>query len=688
MATFNVTILGDTPMAGELTLREAVIMANMTVAADTIVLPAGTHVLTNMGVGEDASATGDLDITSEITIRGAGASATTIDAMVLGDRVLEVRNGSGDLTLEGVTITGGNGSGISNSETLTITNAIISDNLGPGIENNNMGGGEVLTITNTTISGNSAGGNGGGILNDANGTITITDSTISGNTASFNGGGIRSQGGDLTITNSTISGNMASLSGGGIYTSGGTITNSTIAGNEAGAVGTGDGGGIYSNGSVTVNNSIIAGNTDNDLVPNNHPNVSGTFVSNGANIIGDSTGSSDFMMTETGVSVGTVINTTLANNGGPTQTHALVSGSPAIGGSGSMATPNDQRGVAAVGTRDIGAFEFVPPPAVPSGPVASPFTPPATQEVHVPSLNISPNSTSNSIETDAADSMGTEANDNITLGSSNNILFALGGNDNAFGGDGNDFIQLNQGNDFARGQDGNDTIWGGMDDDYAEGNDGNDLLEGHIGDDTLWGADGDDSLFGGLGNALPVDTPDGEMDFLDGGNGNDFLNGNAGNDTVYGAAGDDTVLGGRNDDLVIGGSGNDFVEGQLGDDTVYGVFIDAADPGIVEIDTLTGGGGSDTFILGVSGRRYYDSSIATDDGGNRDYALLADFNPSADFIQLAGAATDYSLQETSGSLPDGIGIFFESSRPDELIAIVQGVAFSNLDLNSNVFQYI
>ena len=337
------------------------------------------------------------------------------------------------------------------------------------------------------------------------------------------------------------------------------------------------------------------------------------------------------------------------------------------------------------------------PPAPSGGSIFGGFVPPPPEEVHAPPLNVEPNNTNNDIETDDIDVVGTDTNDNITLGSSDNTLTALDGNDNAFGGDGDDFIQLNQGNDYALGQGGNDTIWGGMDDDYAEGNDGNDLLEGHVGDDTLWGADSDDSLFGGLGNALPVDSPDTERDFLDGGSGNDFLNGNAGNDTVYGAAGDDTVLGGKNDDLVVGGSGNDEVSGQEGNDTLYGVFIDAADPGVgPEIDTLTGGGGADTFVLGVANQRYYDSSIATDDGGNRDYALLTDFNPAVDFIQLAGAATDYSLQETSGSLPNGIGIFFESdraaspqeNRPDELIAIVQGVALANLDLNSSAFNYV
>ena len=341
----------------------------------------------------------------------------------------------------------------------------------------------------------------------------------------------------------------------------------------------------------------------------------------------------------------------------------------------------------------------IPPPAPPAPPAPSNgnfggFEPGEPLEVHVPPLNVPPNNTSNTISLgegfasaiDDADIVGANTSDRITLADRNNTVRALDGNDNAFGGSGNDFIQLNRGNDYALGRDGNDTIWGGKDDDYAEGNDGNDILEGHIGNDTLWGADGDDFIFGGLGNALAVDAPDTERDFLDGGNGNDRLNGNAGNDTVYGAAGDDTVRGGKNDDLVVGGSGNDRVWGELGDDTLYGVFIDALHPGVGdEIDTLTGGGGADTFVLGVANQRYYDSSIATDDGGNRDYAVITDFSKQLDTIQLAGAASDYHLRATSGNLPFGVGIFFESARPDELIAIVRGPI--SLDLTASYFTY-
>ena len=617
---------------------------------------------------------------------------------------------SGNITVTDSTVSNNtsnrHGGGVwARSRTITLTNSTVSGNstrrsaggvyastvraTDSTVSNNtsgDLGGGLYATgtidLTNSTVSGNSSANKGGGIYFRNN--LTSTDSTISDNSSNRGGGVYSRGGGTVNFTNSTISGNSSSDRGGGIFAKGcggGTITtlNSTIANNTAGT----DGGGILRDGgNLVVTNTIVANNTasgsGNDL--------SGTFNTVQYSLIGDVAGATitNDISNFTGVDPRLA---PLANNGGDTQTHALLAGSPAIDAADPMtAIANDQRGAAAFRIRDIGAFELAPPPI----PTVGDFNPPAeTEEIHVPPLNVQPNGTTNNIDTDDTDITGRDdRSDRITPGDRGTTVRSFGGNDNVFAGNGNDFIQLNAGNDYALGRDGNDTIWGGKDNDYAEGNNGDDRLEGHIGDDTLWGADGADSLFGGLGNALAVDSPDTERDFLDGGSGNDFLNGNAGNDTVYGAAGDDEVRGGRNDDLVIGGSGHDRVSGDRGNDTLYGIFIDANDPGVgFEIDTLTGGGGADTFVLGVEGQRYYDSSVATDNGGNRDYAIVADFT-AIDTIQLAGAAIDYSLQETSGSLPEGLGIFFESGRPDELIAIVRGSATVGLDLDSALFQYV
>ena len=179
-------------------------------------------------------------LAASITITGPGANLLTIS----GNKQYPVFNinSASTVSLSGLTIADGGGSGVVNSGTLTVSNSAFSGN---------------------TASGNGYGG-GGGIYNNG-GTVVVSDSTFSGNTASGNGfgggGGIYNFfGGTLTVSNSTFSGNMVSYGGGGIFNGGGTLTvsNSTFAGNSAG-----DGGGIAnSGGSVTITNSIVAGNTD------------------------------------------------------------------------------------------------------------------------------------------------------------------------------------------------------------------------------------------------------------------------------------------------------------------------------------------------------------------------------------------------------------------------------------------
>ncbi|MCA9070285.1 MAG: hypothetical protein KDA84_15230, partial [Planctomycetaceae bacterium] len=145
LTVFDITNTSDDAVDTTVdTLREAVIAANdegTNAGADTINLGAGTFTLSLMGASEDAATTGDLDITSEITIQGAGAGQTIIDATGLGDRVLHVL-ASGNLTLDGVTITGGTATGTS------------PDHRGGGIYG--VTGGSAVTITNSVITGNFA----------------------------------------------------------------------------------------------------------------------------------------------------------------------------------------------------------------------------------------------------------------------------------------------------------------------------------------------------------------------------------------------------------------------------------------------------------------------------------------------------------------------------------------------------
>ncbi|MEQ8970575.1 MAG: pre-peptidase C-terminal domain-containing protein [Coleofasciculus sp. C1-SOL-03] len=108
--------------------------------------------------------------------------------------------------------------------------------------------------------------------------------------------------------------------------------------------------------------------------------------------------------------------------------------------------------------------------------------------------------------------------------------------------------------------------------------------------------------------------------------------------------------------------------------------ITGTDPSVGEVDTLTGTANVDTFILGdVTG------ALSADNGVD-DYALIMDFDASQDMIQLAGNAADYQLMATSGSLPEGMGIYQDLGTSDELIGIVQTV--DSLSLESSAFSFV
>ncbi|MGB5052107.1 MAG: FG-GAP-like repeat-containing protein, partial [Caldilineaceae bacterium] len=271
---------------------------------------------------------------------------------------------AGGVSVTGSTISGnyapaGSGGGIHTTGTglqgtVSLFNSTVSGNQsllsGGGLSS---AGSPIIVVTSSTISGNiSNGGDGGGLYIPSGFTI-INDSTISGNTANGTngGGGIFAFGGSFTAKNITVSGNISASNGGGVVAGGAStclISNSTITGNSASGGPFGGGGGIAYIGGVppTVRSSIIAGNTN----ATTGPDVLGAVISEGYNLVRDGTGSTGF--TGTGDQVGTggaPINPLLgplASNGGPTFTHALLFGSPAIDKGINASTPltTDQRG--------------------------------------------------------------------------------------------------------------------------------------------------------------------------------------------------------------------------------------------------------------------------------------------------------------------------------------------------------
>jgi len=231
----------------------------------------------------------------------------------------------------------------------------------------------VLTISHSTFAANtatSALGGGGAIRNT--GTMTLSHTTLAGNSAQGgSGGGIHnyrfSSRATVTVKHSTLSSNSASSYGGGIYNESPdtvTVSHSTLTGNSAD-----HGGGISnpSGGTTTLNNTILAGNT----AVFGGPDCFSLLDSAGYNLLGNNSGCT--FNESTGDLVGTPddpidpVLGPLQDNGGPTFTHVLLTGSPAIDtGTPTECPPEDQRGFPRPidgdgnGTTicDIGAFEL------------------------------------------------------------------------------------------------------------------------------------------------------------------------------------------------------------------------------------------------------------------------------------------------------------------------------------------
>jgi len=274
--TVNTNLDEVAPIDGTCSLREAISAANNHVASglglgecpagsgtDTIVLPAGTYLLTRLGV-EDANVSGDLDVVDSLILQGAGAATTIIDgnSATVHERVLH--NLSGDLTLSGVTIRNGSetasaGGGIQAYGTLTLTDSIVRDNVadsGAGI----MGVGALL-LAGSQVYSNTAASDGGGIY--AMGQLQLTGTGVSTNTAATgSGGGIYASQG-LALSGGSVYSNVASSAGGGIYVALGAlaVSDASIASNLATG---GPGGGLFVQSIpgtlLVVDHAVITGN--------------------------------------------------------------------------------------------------------------------------------------------------------------------------------------------------------------------------------------------------------------------------------------------------------------------------------------------------------------------------------------------------------------------------------------------
>jgi hypothetical protein len=336
---------------------------------------------------------GTPSVTSKITIDGRGYGVARDFVSAPEFRIFHVAE-SGELHLEDLSLSfglvegGENGAGIYNAGVLTLRNSTVSLNTvrtnatynsyGGGIFNEGeallyesrvtsntadsedglAGGGGIFTaddsslqIFGSTIEGNNTTGHrgqGGGLFKASSASLTIHGSTIAMNSATGahrNAGGGLNARGALAITNTTVSGNTAATGllygeGGGAYVNGvGVFEHVTFSGNEAyfGAA-------LYGNAGVTVVGSLFANSTG--------PHCGGPIVDGGdGNLADDDTCTSTIAGTLTG------LDGALADNGGPTETHALLSGSTAIGIAGNCDPAVDQRGAARPTPCDSGAFE-------------------------------------------------------------------------------------------------------------------------------------------------------------------------------------------------------------------------------------------------------------------------------------------------------------------------------------------
>ncbi|MFB2935918.1 DUF4347 domain-containing protein [Aerosakkonemataceae cyanobacterium BLCC-F154] len=645
-------------------LRQAILNANQiagknTIAFDTNGVFATAQTITLSGE--------ELSISDHLSLQGTGANNLTIS----GNNASRIFS----LIGKGVTI---------DLDGLTITKARGVPDLGGGIF---IGEGSTLNLTNSNISHNEA-SIGGGIGNS--GILNLTNSTVSGNLASW-GGGIYNTG-IINLINSTISGNTALADGGGINNdfignnNVGTanLINVTVANNSA----NNSGAGLFNaaNANFNLANTIIANNNNTDL--------QGGFIDKGNNLIGKSNGTNGLTNGVNGSIVGTVEApidpklAPLANNGGTTLTHALLTDSPAINQGNNALIPaninTDQRNLQRIidNKIDIGAIEFLGNTISKASVSFSQANYQVNENGQVIGAAVridrtgSTNSEasiqvqfSNGSATGGQDFNNTTQTITFASGETNKIVNLSIIDDNLIeniedfnltlvnpigniiiGNQSTAKIQIND-NDFVSSNptpvnpppqllevdcfcdeiihpDVNNlpgvSVELNSDDRTQWGNDEDNFLISTNSNNSIFAFGGHDLLWGGIGNDNLLGGT--ENDVIFGNEGRDWIGGNEGEDIINCSQGDDLANGNQGNDSVYGGQGNDFVRGGQNNDFLLGD---------VGNDTLAGDKGNDTVFGGGS-----------DAFGNSDSDLI--FGGSGDDL-LHGNTSNDSLFGEEGN---------------------------------------
>lgn len=486
-------------------------------SADVIVLPVGSLVTLGAVRQNIDGPNGLPSIRSDITIRGNGSTiARMATASTPNFRIFHVS--SGVLTLEQVTVTGGKTVGDGQEGGAIFVNG----GARPGLASR-------LVLRDSTVSYSATYGRSahGGAISARNAFVDIGNSTISNNFTAgdrSNGGGIMLNGGRFQIINSTITGNAATgagATGGGVNNLFGEVI---VAGGD---------------GRPGIRQNIISGNraahpTGDDFY--SIPNV----ISGGSNLLGDIEKSTfgalaglmsarnDIVATSDGprpTPITNILQTELKKNFpittpslAVTETHALVTGSPAINADLFNITPGnnlfnfDQRGVTRPqgqirfgsglqflgGAADLGAYEAEEPFNIPGRPPVTP-PPPSVPTVLLcdglpPTRGCTVNDRRNQL------CVGTRSSETIEGTEGDDVIIGLEGDDVLRGGNGNDRICGDNGADTLVGGNGNDRLFGGNNNDVLLGGNGNDTMFGGQGADRC----GEKSLEPSDGNGVEL----------------------------------------------------------------------------------------------------------------------------------------------------------------------------------------